>query len=136
MKINFEKSLSVFLKLMALHSIAVGIGLIVIPSSALEFLGFNGEAERFFSTQGGVFHILMAIGYLLAASKLKNNEPLIIFSVIVKFGATLFLLIYYLLVESIILLLFSCVSDFIMGLVIFLLHKKLKSKEYFSKGML
>jgi len=131
MKINFEKSLQLFLNLVAIHSISVGIGLIVIPFSALNYLGFHGEAERFFPAQGGVFHILMAACYLLAARNLRKNEPLVYFSAFVKFGATLFLLLYYLFSESILLLLFSCVTDFIMGLVIYLLYKQLKSDGYF-----
>jgi len=63
MNLREDKILSVFLWLVAVHSFLVGIGLIVLPSSAFEFLGFNPTFERFFSTQGGVFHSVMVLRY-------------------------------------------------------------------------
>ena len=52
---------------------------------------FNLQAfDRFFSTQGGVFHIAMSVCYGLAAKDKNQYESLIIFSVVVKFLATIF----------------------------------------------
>jgi hypothetical protein len=132
MNIKLDKLLSVFLWIVALHSILVGIGLIVLPTSVFEFLGYRLTFDRFFSTQGGVFHIVMAIGYAMAGYDLKRFECLIIFSIIVKFIATVFLIIYFIIISSQLLIIFSGISDFIMGLVILFFYSKLKQENFFS----
>lgn len=132
MNIKFDKLFSVFLLIVAIHSILVGIGLIVLPASAFEFLGFQKIFDRFFSTQGGVFHIVMAVGYAMAAYDLKRFECLIIFSIIIKFIATVFLIVYFLTKSSQLLIIISGISDFIMGLVILFLYSKLKQENFFS----
>lgn len=132
MNIKFDKLFSVFLLIVAIHSILVGIGLIVLPASAFEFLGFQKTFDRFFSTQGGVFHIVMAVGYAMAAYDLKRFECLIIFSIIIKFIATVFLIVYFLTKSSQLLIIISGISDFIMGLVILFLYSKLKQENFFS----
>jgi len=131
MNIKADKILSVFLWLVAIHSFLVGIGLIVLPSSAFEFLGFISTFDRFFSTQGGVFHIAMAVGYAMAAYDLKRFKSLIVFSIIVKFIATIFLILYYIIISPQLLIVLSGISDFLMGLVIFYLYKELSKKKYF-----
>lgn len=132
MNLKVYKILSVFLWLVSFHSFLVGIGLIILPASAFESLGYNTNFDRFFSTQGGVFHIAMSICYSMAAYNLKHNEQLIIFSIIVKFLATFFLVIYFIFINQLLLIIFSGVSDFAMGLIILILYKKVKSKNYFS----
>lgn len=119
--------LSFFLWLVAIHSCLVGIGLIVYPSSLMEFFGYGICTERFFPSQGGVFHIAMAVGYAMAAHNLKRYECLIIFSVVVKFVATVFLFTYFIFVSSLWLVLLSGLSDFVMGLIILILYR-------FAKG--
>jgi hypothetical protein len=113
-----SKSLSIILWLIALHSFFVGIGLIVMPIPVMEFLGYNSCADRFFPTQGGVFHIIMAIAYSLAALRTKRFECMILFSIIVKFSATFFLFTYYFLVSPIWMVLLSGITDCLMGIVI------------------
>jgi hypothetical protein len=88
--------LKIWLLVMAFHSFAVGIGLIWHPSPLLAQFGFVACREPFFPTQGGVFHIVMAIGYVLAASGSSRFEGLIPFSILVKFVATIFLMGYWL----------------------------------------
>ena len=132
MDFKAEKLLSVFLWLVSLHSLLVGIGLIFLPSSAFEFLGFEPTFDRFFSTQGGVFHIAMAVCYSMAASDLIKYKQLIIFSIIVKFIATVFLLSYYLLISSQWMIIFSCVTDFIVGLLLLYLYHRLIKESYFD----
>lgn len=131
-----DKILSVFLWLVAIHSFLVGIGLIVLPTSVFEFLGYESTFDRFFSTQGGVFHIVMAIGYAMAGYDKKRFECLIIFSIIVKFIATLFLIIYFILISSQLLIVLSGISDFMMCLVILFLYKKLMLEAFFKIGAL
>ncbi|MFZ1519905.1 MAG: hypothetical protein WAU11_14075 [Ignavibacteriaceae bacterium] len=131
-----DKILSVFLWLVAIHSFLVGIGLIVLPTSVFKFLGYESTFDRFFSTQGGVFHIVMAIGYAMAGYDKKRFECLIIFSIIVKFIATLFLIIYFILISSQLLIVLSGISDFMMCLVILFLYKKLMLEAFFKIGAL
>ena len=132
MNLKVEKVLSFFLWLVAIHSFLVGIGLIVLSSSTFELLGFKSTFDRFFSTQGGVFHIAMAFGYAMAAYDLKRFKELIVFSIIVKFIATIFLLLYFIILSSQLLIVLSGISDFVMGLVILFLYKKLDQKLFYN----
>jgi len=125
--INYRKYLSIMLWLVALHSLCVGLGLIIIPGSFMESLGYGSCSERFFRTQGGVFHIAMAVGYAMAAYNSRRFECLVLFSIVVKFIATLFLFLYFVFVSQILILLGSMVSDFLMGLVIWMLYKFAKT---------
>jgi len=122
MKINKEY-LKVVLLLTSLHSLFIGIGMIVLPNNIIEIFGFTELGGRFFRTQGGVFHIVMALGYFIASMDIANNARFIIFIILVKFCATVFLVIYYLFVDSVIVILLSGIVDFIIGLVIFYLRK-------------
>ncbi|MBE0551769.1 MAG: hypothetical protein IH619_05260 [Ignavibacterium sp.] len=131
-----DKILSVFLWFVSLHSFLVGIGLIVLPTTVFEFLGYQSTFDRFFSTQGGVFHIVMAVGYAMAGYDKKRFECLIIFSIIVKFIATIFLVIYFIIISSQLLIIFSGISDFIMGLVLLFLYIKLRQEQFFRADKL
>jgi Na+-driven multidrug efflux pump len=136
MDIKPDKALSVFLWLVALHSLLVGIGLIFLPSSFFEFLGFQKTFDRFFSTQGGVFHIAMSVGYAMAAKDLSKYKQLIVFTIIIKFIATVFLLSYFFVVSQQWLIITSGISDFVMGYVVVYLYKKMNERSYFDKKQL
>ena len=124
--IGYNRYLTLFLWLVALHSLAVGIGLIALSDAFLVRLGYAGSAERFFRTQGGVFHIAMALGYAMAASNLKRYECLLLFAVMVKSIATLFLFSYALFVKNLAVIWFSGMADFVMAMVIWYLYRKAK----------
>jgi hypothetical protein len=72
-KIDHGNILSMIMWLIALHSFIAGIGLIVMPPQLMESLGFNSGGDRFFQSQVGVFHIVMAIAYSLAAFHVRKN---------------------------------------------------------------
>ncbi|MBU1938018.1 hypothetical protein KKG05_11515 [bacterium] len=110
--------LVLILFLIAIHSFLVGIGLIIRPGTLMLLFGFNPGYERFFPTQGGVFHIVMAIGYTMAALRINDYRCLIIFSIIVKSIAAVYLFIYYALVDSIWIVLVSGIGDGLMALAI------------------
>lgn len=124
-----EKLLLVFLYLIAIHSFVVGVVLIVLPPSDLAFFGFE-IIEKFFSTQGGVFHIVMSIAYVLAAIHLGRSELLIYFSIAAKCTATVFLFAYFFLKNQIWMILFSGVGDFIMAIVLLTLFLNYKREKY------
>jgi len=117
-KIDHSTILSMILWLIAFHSFIVGIGLIAMPPQLMELLGFNSGGDRFFPSQGGVFHIVMAVAYSLAALRTSRFECLIIFSIIVKFSATIFLFVYYFFAVQIWMVLLSGITDCLMGIVI------------------
>lgn len=121
-KIKHGKILSLVLWLIALHSFFVGVGLLTMPSKIIEFLGFNSGGDRFFPDQGGMFHIIMAIAYSLPAIKISKFESLVIFSIIVKFSATIFLSFYYFFASSILIVLLSGITDWLMGVAIILTY--------------
>lgn len=51
--------------LIAIHSAGVGLLLLLAPGWSAEFGGWDGISSLFFTRQAGVFHIVVAIGYLL-----------------------------------------------------------------------
>jgi len=136
MNLKADKVLSIFLWLVAIHSFFVGAGLVVLPTSAFEYFGFNPTFERFFSTQGGVFHIAMSVGYAMAGYDKKKYKQLIVFSIIVKFIATVFLISYFLIISSQWLILMSGISDFLMGIIILYLYLVLNRNLYFDQTQL
>lgn len=119
----------IFLVLVAIHSFIVGINLISFPSEWMQQFGFNAITENFFKVQGGVFHIVMTVAYLLAAWKPVENRIMIIFAITAKFIATLFLISYYFVMGSIVTILLSAISDFAMGIILLFLFLKLESSK-------
>ncbi len=117
----YRKLLKWVLWLVALHSIGFGISLIVLPIPVIEYFGFE-LAEKFFAVQGGVFHIVVSLAYIMAALDLDKALKLIILSCTAKFMATIFLLSYYIFESHIFMVLFSGIADFLMGLAILLLY--------------
>lgn len=125
---NEQSRLSLILWAIALHSFFVGLGLITQPPVVMKLFGFKSCGEHFFPAQGGVFHIVMAFGYGMAASHPSQNRIMIIFSIWVKAAATVFLLLYFLIVESIWMVLASCIGDGVMGLFIYLAYRSWMNK--------
>ena len=115
-----DRLLSTVLWLVALHSIVMGLALIAQPALLMKLSGFSSECERFFPAQGGVFHILMAVAYIMGATNIEKYYYLTVFSIIVKGLATLFLMIYCFAVEFKWIVLLSGIGDGVMGLMIFL----------------
>ena len=72
-----SRRLRLLLRLVAAHSLAVGLALVLAPADVFVRLGYAPLGERFFPVQGGVFHIVMAAGYLMAARDLSviNTPP-------------------------------------------------------------
>lgn len=117
---KFSRWLTIFLWFIAIHSFVIGILLIFLPASAFHFFGFN-ISVKFFTIQSGVFHILMAVAYSIAAYHLSKAELLIKFIIIVKITASIFLFIYYFLDNNIIILL-SGIGDFLMAIIVLFLY--------------
>ncbi len=120
---------SIVLWLIMLHSLAVGLGLILAPSALLSFFDFSFHPARFFVTQGGVFHIVMAICYGMAANDIDRGTQLITLTVLAKSIATVFLVIYYLAVDPVLVILLSGIGDFLMAVTVFFLNRKTRQAQ-------
>lgn len=124
--INSQSLLRVIIWLIAIHSFVAGILLIILGPEQLSLFGFDIQ-EKFFSTQGGVFHIVMSVAYVMGAETIGKSNQIITFAIIAKFMATIFLLSYFLFINQIWMVLISGIGDFLMGivlLVVFLYYKK------------
>ena len=113
-----SRRLSLLLWLVAAHSAVVGFGLICQPAGLFARLGYAPVGEPFFPVQGGVFHVVMAIGYALAARDLCNNRCLAAFAIVVKVAATVFLISYWLLEARLAVVLLSGIGDGVMAVLI------------------
>ncbi len=130
--IEKKHRLFIVLSLISLHSFLVGIGLILFPGELMEYLGFNFVNERFFQAQAGVFHIILSICYILPLFNYDNFKTLVIFFIVIKIIATLFLFIYFLFFDSIVCVLLSGFGDCAMAILLLYLFYD-QQKEFIEK---
>lgn len=109
---------------MAVHTAAVGTGLLLHPQTLLDLLGFDALAQPFFIMQGGVFHWLMGAAYGTAARAPRRHRALIEFAILVKSVAAVFLITYWLVARDPWSVLASGVVDGAMALVLWLLWRR------------
>lgn len=121
---NDPKLLRWFLWLVCLHSVAVGLALIALPSSWLGWFGFTPDPYRFFTTQGGVFHLVMAIAYAMAARDPLGHDGLMNLIIAAKTIAFIFLSAFFLFFERISVIALSGMADGVMALVLMWLVMK------------
>ncbi len=114
--------------LMALHSFGVALGLIFLPTKLLLLFGFYGYSGRFFQIQAGVFHIVMAAAYLMAAYQIERSPGLIQFSIYAKTIAFIFLLTSFIFFTQGWMILLSALVDGLMALILFLLYRNYRSQ--------
>ena len=102
----------------------------------MKFAGFNPGCDHFFPTQGGVFHLLMFVVYLMGATHIEKYHHFIVFSIFVKAVATFFLMIYCFAAEFKWVIFLSGIGDGVMGLMIFLAFQHyLRSKKSTALGV-
>lgn len=112
--------LILFLWLVALHSFIVGVLLVFFPPGLLNRFGFE-VTEKFFPTQAGVFHLVMAAIYVFAIRRIKVCVDLIQLSIFIKFLAAIFLFSYYFFKERFGLVILSGAGDLLMGIILLIL---------------
>ena len=71
----------------ALHSLAVGAVLLAMPRFGLELGGWGRISPIFFPMQGGAFHVVLGIGYLMEYERHRTVTLILV----AKGLATLFL---------------------------------------------
>ena len=129
-KLEKKYHLPFLLSLISIHSFLVGVGLILFPGKLMEYIGFQFVHEKFFQVQGGVFHIVLSICYILPVISYHNFKSLVIFSIIAKISATVFLFIYFLFFDPILCVLLSGFGDCTMAvLLIYVYHNRQKRDE-------
>ncbi len=116
--------LVILLWIFVVHSTVVALLLIFLPPDSLRYFGYAGYQGSFFQIQGGVFHLVMAVAYLIAAVKTDKAGLIIIFIIIAKSIATVFLLLYFFLSEHIWVLLPSAAGDGAMAILLFLFYRR------------
>jgi len=116
-----EKYLKIFLWLIAIHSFTVAIFLISLSPDGIRFFGFD-SGNPFFQVQGGVFHLVMCVAYILASKSPLKRPDLILFIIVAKSIATIYLLIYYFVFAPVLSILLSGIADGLMGIAVFLLY--------------
>ena len=105
--------------LVAVHSAAVGLMLLLAPTWATRFGGWEHVAPLFFTRQAGVFHFVVVVGYLGEYRRYGGVRLL----VATKALATLFLSAAWLGGESAWSVPFSAAGDAAMGLAVALAHR-------------
>jgi len=127
--LNLRKTLSLILWLIFLHSFLVGIGLLILPGSLIKELGFNIYPDNFFRYQGGVFHLVMSFAYAMGAYNTEKYFGLIILTLFAKLGASIFLFLYYFVIDKILIVFLSGAGDFIMGIAVLYLVYRIRNLE-------
>jgi len=112
----YERALII---LIALHSIVVGVMLLFFPEWAVEFAGWSGADPIFFIRQAGIFHFVLAAGYLVEYSRTQTITLLLI----AKTTAFVFLVGGSLFGDTPWSVWFSGFADGAMALVAFLVHR-------------
>ncbi len=113
---TYERALII---LIALHSIIVGVMLLFFAEWAIKFAGWSGADPIFFIWQAGIFHFVLATGYLVEYSRTQTISLLLI----AKTTAFVFLIGGSLLAETPWSVWFSGLADGAMALVAFLVHR-------------
>jgi len=120
--LNYRLIMQWILWLIAVHSICFGLALIIFPAGWIEFFGFQLQ-EKFFADQGGVFHLIISLAYIMAALDPENSKKFVILSCVTKFTAAVFLFSYYLFDRQIFMVLISGFGDLLMGLAILISYR-------------
>lgn len=111
--------------LVALHSFAVGVSLLVLTRWGTVLGGWADVEPLFFARQAGLFHIVVAIFYLYEYRRYRGVTLL----VLAKSFATVFLTALWLLGESAWSVPMSALGDAAMGLLVALAHRKVGAES-------
>jgi hypothetical protein len=110
----------IYVVLVALHSLAIGFGLVFMTDFAMSFAGWGEPEPAFFPRQGGAFHFVVAAGYLIEYFRHRTVALMIT----AKSIAFVFLIGVTILSDVPWAVPFSGVADGVMGLVAYLLHRR------------
>jgi len=107
--------------LIAIHSYAVGFFLLFLTRWGADFGGWGEVSPLFFARQAGIFHVVVATGYLNEYFRYGGISLLLT----AKIMAVLFLVSMMMVAEPATWTIpLSAVGDGLMGLVAYLVHRK------------
>ncbi len=112
-------------RLIAAHSVAIGVMLLAVPAWAVRFAGWGSAEPLFFLRQAGVFHFVVATGYLLE----YRRSGTVTLLAVTKSMACAFLLASAVLTDTAWSVLFSGIVDGAMGCAAVLVHRRAASGE-------
>lgn len=105
--------------LVATHSAAIGLGALAATEWGVRFSGFAGATPLFFPRQVGVFHVVVAVAYLIEWFRYRGVAVLLA----TKGMAVLFLVAMMLIDRLPWVVPFSAAGDGLMGLAVLLVHR-------------
>jgi len=106
--------------LIALHSYAVGFFLLFLTRWGVAFGGWDNVTTLFFPRQAGIFHLVIATGYLIEYFRYRG----VVLMITAKFTAVVFLFGMMAVGESSWAVPLSAVGDGLMGGVVLWIHRK------------
>jgi hypothetical protein len=104
--------------LIALHSFACGAGLLWANPEIMKFAGWPDTGPLFFPHQGGIFHFVLGICYMIEYFHYRGVLMLVTAKVI----ATVFLIGSFALGEKAWVVLFSGIADGLMAIAVLVVH--------------
>jgi hypothetical protein len=105
--------------LIALHSYGVGLALILVTGWGTRFGGFGEVTPLFFARQAGVFHLVVATGYLIEYFRYRG----VLLLLFAKSCAVVFLTAYWLAAPGAWAVPLSALGDAAMGLAVAVLWR-------------
>lgn len=103
----------------AAHSVAVAVALVAFTRWATGFGGWGEATPLFFARQGGIFHLVVAIGYVAEYARHRTVRLLLV----AKTTAVVFLAACWLGGEQAWAVPFSALGDGAMGVAVALAHR-------------
>ena len=111
--------------LVSAHSFAVGFFLLFLTRWGTGFGGWGEVEPLFFARQAGIFHIVVAVFYLIEFFRYRGVTLL----VLAKTFATVFLLSMWLLGEEAWSVPLSALGDAAMGVLVALVHRRARAES-------
>lgn len=127
-----ERRLRLAVVLIALHSYAVGLALILVTGWGTRFGGFGEVTPLFFPRQAGVFHLVVATGYLLEYFRYRG----VLLLLFAKSCAVVFLTAYWLAAPGAWAVPLSGLGDAAMGLAVLLVWRAARGRPAAGGGPL
>jgi hypothetical protein len=112
-------------RLIALHSIMVGAMFLLAPAWTMKFAGWQSISPVFFAYQAGIFHVVLALAYLLEYGRYRGVSILVTAKVI----AFVFLITATIIDPIPWAVWTSGIIDGLMAAVVWWVHKKVQSSE-------
>jgi hypothetical protein len=106
--------------LIALHSYAVGFFLLFLTEWGVAFGGWEDVTTLFFPRQAGIFHVVIATGYLIEYFRYRG----VVLMVSAKFTAVVFLFAMMAVGDATWAVPLSAIGDGLMGIVVVWIHRK------------